>query len=145
MAGRDMSWRRFLPGMAAPASIMLSVLILSSIALAIWYLIALVADSTWHTRLQWLGWMLLIPSLITFLLGFVAQGGVAAYWINFGLERAALAIAPSRAELLDLLQVVAMAALPRITDAFKMVGGVSGAFALAFIFWGIATPRKKSV
>jgi hypothetical protein len=142
LVGRDMGWRRFLPGMATPASILLSVLILSSIAIAVWYLIALVAHAGWHERLQWLGWTLLIPSLLVFLLGFAAQGGVAAYWINFGLERANLAAAPAGAGLAEMLQVAAMTALPRITNAFRMVGGVCGAFGLSLIFWGVATPRK---
>jgi hypothetical protein len=144
VVGKDMGWRSYLPGMAAPASIMLSVLVLSFIAVVAWYLIALIADTGWNGRLQWLGWMLLIPSLLVFLLGFAVQGGVAAYWINFGLERAQLTVLPSGLNLAEILQAVATASLPRISDAFKMAGGIGGAFALVFIFWGIATPRTKS-
>lgn len=143
MISEDTSWRRFLPGMAAPASIMLSVLVLSFAALTVWYLIALVADADWHGRLGWLGWMLLIPSLLVFLLGFASQGGVAAFWINFGLERANLAATPLGPGLAEMVQIVALSAITRVSSAFKMVGGVSGAFALALIFWGIAIPRKK--
>ena len=142
--GKDMGWRSYLPGMAAPASIMLSVLILSFIAAVAWYLIALIADTGWNGRLQWLGWMLLIPSLLVFLLGFAVQGGAAAYWINFGLERAQLSVLPSGLNLAEILQSVATASLPRVSDAFRMAGGIGGAFALVFIFWGIATPRTKS-
>ena len=144
LVGRNLGWRTYLPGMAAPASIMLSVLILSIFALAMWYLVAMVADASWHARLQWLGWMLLIPSLIVFLLGFAAQGGVAAYWINFGLERASLSAAPLETGLTNLIQVAAMAAMPRIANAIKMVGGICGGFAFALLLLGIATPRKKS-
>jgi len=143
--GNNSNWRTFLPGMAAPASIMLSVLILTVVSVAVWYLIALIADPNWHGRLQWLGWMLFIPSLLVFLLGFAAQGGVAAYWINFGLARARLAAAPIGTELAESMQIVAMSALPRVSNAFKMVGGIGGALALALIFWGIATPRKREI
>ena len=139
------NWRKYIPGMAAPASIMLSVLILTVVSITVWYLIALIADPGWHGRLQWLGWMLFVPSLIVFLLGFAAQGGVAAYWINFGMARAPLAASPIGTELAESMQIVALSALPRVSNAFKMVGGISGALALALIFWGIATPRKRAI
>ncbi len=138
----NMRWRRYIPGMAAPASTMLGVLILSMIALGVWYLIGLIADAGWHGRLQWLGWTLLIPSLLVFLLGFAFQGGAAAYWINFGLQRIPAGGSELGSTLSEPLRIVAGAALPRISNAFKMVGGISGAFALVFLFWGIATPRK---
>jgi len=141
--GEDMSWRAFFPGMATPASIMLGVLVLSFVALIVWYLIGLVAAPDWHGRLGWLGWMLLVPSLLVFLMGFASQGGVAAYWINFGLARANLAATPLGPGLADTIQTVALSAIPRIANAFKMVGGVSGAIALALIFWGIAIPRRQ--
>jgi len=139
----DLSWRRFIPGTATPASIMLGMLVLSFIALVVWYLIALVADAGWHGRLQWLGWMLLIPAFSVFLLGFGTQSGLAGFWINVGLSRAQLANTPFSPAMVEIIETAAFAALPRIANAFKMVGGISGAFGLALIFWGIATPRNK--
>ena len=59
-------WRFYLPGMAGPAGVMLSVLFLAFIALCFWYITALIADSSWRVRLQWLGWMLLISALPVF-------------------------------------------------------------------------------
>jgi len=134
-------WRGFLPGMAIPASIILSVVTLAFSAVLMWYLTALIAGNAWRTRLQWLGWMLLIPAVIVFLMSISTQGGLSAYWIRFGLERADLSGTPFGPGLRDTLETVALAALPRVASAFQMVSGISGAIALTLIFWGIATPR----
>ena len=136
-------WRTFLPGMAVPASIMLSVLVLVFIAAGTWYLTALVSDPSWRGRLQWLGWTLLVPAALIFLLGIATQSGMPAYWINFGLERSELPNTVYGLEINELLRAVSLAALPRVASAFQMAGTICGAASLALIFWGIATPRQR--
>lgn len=136
------SWRSFVPGMAVPASIFLSLIILVCFAIFTWYTTALIADASWHHRLQWLGWMLLIPALLIFLVGYADQSGITAYWIRYGVERANLPASPFGAVLSEFLQAVAFAAGPRIMNAFKMVGGISIGVSLVLIFWGIATPKN---
>lgn len=136
-------WRSFIPGMAVPASIILSLLILVFISVCAWYLTALIADSSWYFRLQWLGWMLLIPAVLIFLIGLADQSGIAAFWIRFGLERANLSAVPFGTSLGETLRMVTTAALPRVANSFKMVGGVCAGISITLIFWGIATPRRK--
>ena len=136
-------WRSFIPGMAVPAGIILGLLILVFIAVWIWYITALIADSSWHGRLQWLGWMLLIPAVLIFLIGFAYQSGIPTFWIRYGLESANLSAIPFGSSLGEILRVVTTAALPRVANAFKMVGGISAGISAALIFWGIATPRTK--
>ena len=136
-------WRTFIPGMAVPASVILSVLMLVSIAACAWYLAALISDASWRVRLGWLGWMLLVPSVLIFLLGFATQSGISAYWISFGLERANLSSTPLGPELNETLRIISISALPRAASAFQMVGGISGALSIALIFWGIVTPRMN--
>ena len=136
-------WRTFVPGMAVPASVILSVLMLVSIAAFTWYLAALISDASWRVRLGWLGWMLLVPSVLIFLLGFATQSGISAYWISFGLESANLSNTPLGPELNEILRIISISALPRAANAFQMVGGISGALSIALIFWGIVTPRMN--
>ncbi len=136
-------WRTFLPGMAVPASIILGLLMLVSIAACTWYLTALISDASWRVRLGWLGWTLLVPAVLVFMLGFATQSGISAYWIRFGLDSANLSNTPLGPELDETLRIISMAALPRVASAFQMVGGISGALAITLIFWGIATPRVK--
>ena len=104
-----------------------------------WAVASLVSGTL--ARAAWLGWMLLIPAVIVFLMSISTQGGLSAYWIRFGLERADLSGTPFGPGLRDTLETVALAALPRVASAFQMVSGISGAIALTLIFWGIATPR----
>jgi hypothetical protein len=137
------NWRSFFPGMAIPASMILGLLLLIFLGFCFWYITALIADSSWHNRLQWLGWMLLVPSALIFFIGFADQSGILDFWVRFGLERANFSAVPFGDLLGETLQVVAVSALPRITNAFKMVGGICGGLSAALIFWGIATPKRK--
>ena len=137
-------WRTFIPGMAVPASVILGVLVLVSIATCAWYVAALISDASWRVRLGWLGWTLLVPALLIFLLGFAAQSCIPVYWISFGLERADLSSSPLGPELNETLHLISLSALPRAANALQMVGGISGALSIALIFWGIATPRKRN-
>ena len=139
----DARWRTFLPGIAIPASIILGLLVLVFIAACMWYMAALISDHSWHVRLGWLGWTLLVPAALIFLLGFAAQSGMPAYWTSFGLEHTNLSDTPFGPELNETLRVIFMSALPRVARAFLTVGGISGALSIALIFWGIATPRRR--
>jgi hypothetical protein len=137
------SWRSFIPGIAIPASMILSVLVLVFLAVSAWYITALIADASWHSRLQWLGWMLLVPSALIFFIGFVDQSGILDFWVRFGLERANFSSVPFGDLLGETLQVIAESALPRVTNTFRMVGGICSGLSAALIFWGIVTPKGK--
>jgi hypothetical protein len=136
-------WRSLIPGMAIPASIILGLLILAFMGFCTWYMTALIANSSWRSRLQWLGWMLLVPSALVFFIGFADKSGIFDYWIRNGLEYANLSSISFGDGLGETLQVIAVSALPRITNAFKMVGGIGTGLSATLIFWGIATPSKK--
>ena len=136
-------WRTFVPGMAVPASIILSLLVLVSIAACAWYVAALISDASWRVRLGWLGWTLLIPSVLIFMLGFAAQSGIPVYWVRYGLEFTSFSHTPFGPELDETLRIASMSALPRVANAFQMAGGISGALSIALIFWGIVTPRVR--
>lgn len=136
-------WSSFLPGMAVPASIILGILVLVFIAIFMWYVTALISDASWRVRLQWLGWMLLVPAVLIFLLSFATQSGIPAYWIRFGLDNANFSSTSFGPDLNESLRIISVTALPRVANAFQMVGGISGALAISLIFWGIATPRVK--
>ena len=136
-------WRTFLPGMAVPASIILGLLVLVSIAACAWYVTALISDASWRVRLQFLGWTLLVPAVLIFMLGFASQSGIPVYWVSHGLKFTSLSRTPFGPELEETLRIISLSVLPRVANAFQMVGGISGALAITLIFWGIVTPRVK--
>ena len=137
-------WPSFLPGMALPAISIIGVIFLCSVAGLFWYICALIAEDSWRNRLQWLGWMLVIPSTLVFLIGFIFQSPLPNFWMNYGLARSNSQIFLSEFITPQLLRVLIQSALPRITTAFIMVGGLSGALGIGLIFWGLATSRERS-
>jgi len=136
-------WQVYLPGMAGPAGVMLSVLFLAFIALCFWYITALIADSGWRVRLQWLGWMLMISALPVFILGLVLQSSSALYWAQYGLQQAHLGSLPTFLSSPTVLQAITESILPRVANAFLAVGGIAGSLALGFIVWGLATAKES--
>jgi hypothetical protein len=139
------NYRSFIPGMAVPASLLLSGIVFILIASGLWYLDALIADDAWRTRLQWLGWTLMIPSFLIFLIGLTAASTIPVYWVNFGLDRANLSAMPFFGPgLQEALRTIIRAAIPRVSESFLMVGGISGALALGLIFWGLMTSKPTS-
>ena len=128
--------------MAVPASLLLSGIAFILIALSLWYLAALIADDAWRNRLQWLGWMLMIPSTVIFLTGVAAASNIPVFWANYGLDRANFNGLPFFGPgLREALRAIIRAAIPRVSTSFLMVGGISGALALGLIFWGLMTSK----
>ena len=136
-------WRFYLPGMAGPAGVMLSVLALSFLALCFWYLTALIADSSWRVRLQWLGWTLMISAMPVFIIGLFLQSNSALYWAQYGLQQAHFSGFAVFLNSPAVLQTLTASILPRIAGAFLAVGGAAGGLALGFIVWGLATSREN--
>lgn len=138
------NWRSFIPGMAVPASIMLSGLLVIFMALCFWYVSALIADESWRVRLLWMGWTLMMPSIIVFLVGFMAESSIPSYWINTGLDQARFSGMLSTFGLADIIRELIRGALPRVSKSFMITGGFSGSLSLGLIFTGLATAAKKS-
>jgi len=131
--------QRFVPGQTLPASMLLAVVVLACTAFGFWYLSALVAGSTWHVRLQWLGVMLFLPSALIFLAGLLIGTGISQSFIEFVLQRANLPLGPA----FDLVfRAIVSGSIPRASSAFMMVGGISTAVALALFLWGWVLPRR---
>ena len=90
----------------------------------------------------WLGWMLIIPSALIFILGLAVLADIPNYWINLGLERASMSGMPLGIGMRESLRAVVSGSLSRVATSFMMMGGISSAIGLGFIFWGLATPKK---
>ncbi|MBM3138492.1 MAG: hypothetical protein FJZ98_09935 [Chloroflexi bacterium] len=138
------NYRSYIPGMAVPASLLLSAILLAILSLSLWYLTAVIADETWRVRLQWLGWTLMIPSGLIFLIGLATLSNIPTFWANYGLDRAQFSANPLFGPALrETLREIIRGAVPRVSSAFLMIGGISGAIALGLIFWGLMTPKQN--
>lgn len=139
------NYQSFIPGMAVPASLLLSGIAFILIVLSLWYLSALITDDAWRTRLQWLGWTLMIPSTVIFLTGLAAASNIPVFWVNSGLDRTNFNGFPFFGPgLREALRAIIRAAIPRVSTSFLMVGGISGALALGLISWGLMTSKPTS-
>ena len=138
------NWGPFASGMALPASLMLVSIFLAFAAASFWYIAALISDDTWQVRLQWLGWTLLIPSALIFLLGLAITADIPNYWVNIGLDRASFKGIPFSPGLRESLRAVVSGSFSRVAGSLMMVGGISGAVGLGLIFLGLATRRKQT-
>ncbi len=136
-------WGPIYSGMALPASMMLAAIILGGFAACFWYITALIADNSWRLRLLWLGWMLIIPSALIFILGLAVSADIPGYWINYGIEHAGLNGILFGVGLREALRAVVSSSLVRVASSFMMVGGISSAIGLGFIFWGLATKKSS--
>jgi len=136
------NWGPFTSGMALPASLMLVTIFLVFLAASCWYLTALIADQTWRLRLLWLGWMLIIPSALVFIIGLAVLADIPNYWINLGIESATMSGFPLGIGMRESFRALISGSLSRVANALMMVGGISSAIGLGFIFWGLATPKK---
>jgi len=136
-------WRSFLPGVAVPASALLAALFLTFVAISFWYITALIADESWRMRLQWLGWTLMIPAILIFLVGLTASSNIPNFWVRFGLEQANFRGFTPEPAIGAIIRALVNAALLRVSSSFLIVGGISGALSLALIFWGLVTPYNK--
>ncbi len=136
------NWGPFISGMALPASLMLITIFLAFLAASCWYITALISDESWRIRLLWLGWMLIIPSALVFIIGLVVITDIPAYWINLGLQNLNMNGIPLGIGMQESLRAVISGSLSRIANSFMIVGGVSSAIGLGFIFWGLATSKK---
>lgn len=137
------NYRSFIPGMAVPAGLLLSAIFFIIVSFSLWYVSAVIADNTWRVRLQWLGWTLMIPSALIFLMGLTVTSIIPTYWINYSLDRVNFGGMPFFGPgLREALREIIRGAIPRISTAFLIVGGISGALALGLIFWGQMTPSQ---
>lgn len=132
----------FRSGMAVPASLMLAGIFIAFVALSFWFIATLLSDESWRVRLQWLGWTLLIPSMMVFIFGLAAAADITGFWIDFGLKHVNISAMPFGPAIGEVVRSLARSTLARAAGNFLMVSGISGALAIGLIFWGMATPRK---
>ena len=109
---------------------------------SVWLAAALIGGYDKRERLLWLGWSLIVPAVLVFLIGLAVNSVFATGWVRFGLNEARLeGVEYSESFRLAMLDV-SRTALNTIANGFLATGAVSGAIALALIAWGWGTPPE---
>ena len=140
---RELRGSEFWTGLVGTNGLTVAILVLVFISGSFWYIAALVAGEDRRERLMWLGWMLIVPAILVFMIGLAINTDSASGWVRYGLNQArfdGVEYSPAfRQALID----VARNALNTIANGFLAAGGVAGAFALALIVWGGGTSPER--
>lgn len=126
----------------------LAIVMLVVIAGSGWLVAVLIGGSDRRERVLWLGWSLIVPAILIFLIGLAINTDFSLGWVRFGLNEARFeGIEYSESFRLAVLDV-SRTALNTIANGFLAAGGVAGAIALALIVWGwgmLPEPRRVPV
>ena len=147
LTGERINLRRDLRGvnfmMTGQDALNMAIVVLVFIAGSFWFVAALIGGEDRRERLMWLGWSLLIPAILVFLIGLPIHSDLTTGWVRFGLNEARLDGFEYSLEFRQALIEVSRTALNTIANGFLMAGGVAGAIAIALIVWGGSTPSEK--
>ena len=136
---RGMSWNFI--GAAGGLNIAIGVLLF--MAAGAWLVTAFIGGEDRRGHLLWLGWSLIFPAIIIFLIGLAVTTPLAFNWTNFGLSRAHFGGAEFSPAFREAIVSVAGNALNTIANGFLAAGAVAGALALMLITWGLSTEPER--
>jgi len=121
-----------------------AMLLLAGLALIFLFLTALIAAKDWRERLKWLGWTLILPSLLVLFIGIISSTDLARNLIQLGLHSTHLQNLENIPFLTqDIIGSVETTFLSKFKLSLITTGGIASAIGLGFIAWGAAThPRS---
>lgn len=106
-----------------------------------WLAAGFIGGTNRRERLLWLGWSLLIPATLVFIMGLAINSPLTVGGIGLGLERSRLAIEGVQysAALRQAIVEMAGRTLAAVAGGFLIAGGISTAIACGLLVWGAAT------
>ncbi|HJW84425.1 MAG TPA: hypothetical protein VJ754_08975, partial [Anaerolineae bacterium] len=140
---RELRGAEIWAGLAGTNSLTVAIVILVFISGSFWYISALLAGEDRRERLMWLGWMLIVPAILVFMIGLAVNTDVASGWVSYGLNQARFEGVEYSLAFRQALIDVARDALNTVASGFLAVGGVAGAIALALVVWGGSVPPER--
>jgi hypothetical protein len=140
----DMGWSRPLVSFAGRSGLTLAVIILVVMTGGVWLLAAVIGSETWKNRLHWLGWSLVVPAGLVFLIGLVTNSNVTGDWVRYGLNQARFDGYEYTLTFQQTLWEALQPAMDRISSGFLVAGGAAGGIALALIIWAFTMPTAMA-
>jgi len=120
-----------------------AIVVLVFITGSFWFIAALIGSEDGRERLLWLGWSLIVPAALIFLIGLAINTDFSLGWVRFGLNEARFEGVEYSVEFRQALLDVSRIALNTIANGFLAAGAVAGAAAIALITWGLGTPSER--
>lgn len=140
----NVQWRGVSWGfIGATGGLNIAIGVLLFMAAGAWLLTAFIGGEDRRGHLLWLGWSLIFPAIIIFLIGLAVTTPLAFNWTNFGLSRAHFGGAEFSPAFREAIVSVAGNALNAVANGFLAAGAVAGALALMLITWGLSTEPER--
>ena len=140
---RELRGVDFWTGLTASSGLNAAIAFLVFFAGSLWLAAALIGGVDRRERLLWLGWSLLAPAALIFLIGMAISTDFSLNWVRFGLSEARLEGFEYSLAFQQALLDVTRDALKTVANGFLATGAAAGAIALAFMVWGLATPSER--
>jgi uncharacterized membrane protein len=134
-------WRPFNLIFLGSFGLSLTIGMLLVLASIVWLAAAFIGGTNRRERLLWLGWSLLIPAALVFIMGLAISSPFTAGSIGLGLDRSRYAIEGVQysAALRQAIVEIASRALTAVASGFLIAGGASTAIAVGLLVWGAYT------
>ena len=118
-------------------------ILLALIAASFWVGAAFVGGENRRQIVQWLGWPLFVPAVITLICGISIRIAAGWPWIDTDLGNWLATDVWYRAEVAGVISTVIRTAIKAVARGFLITGGVSIGISLGLIIWSFSIPAEE--
>jgi len=117
--------------------------LLALIAASFWVGAAFVGGENRRQIVQWLGWPLFVPAVLTLICGISIRIAAGWPWIDTGLGNWLATDVWYRAEVAGVLSTVVRTAIKAVARGFLVTGGVSIGISIGLIIWSFSISTEE--
>ncbi|UCF99776.1 MAG: hypothetical protein JSV89_09615 [Spirochaetaceae bacterium] len=118
-------------------------ILLALLAASFWVGAAFVGGENRRQIVQWLGWPLFAPALLTLICGIATRIAAGWPWVDQGLGYWMATDVWYRAEVAGVIGTVVRTAIKAIARGFLVTGGISIGLSLSLIVWSFSIPTEE--
>jgi len=117
--------------------------LLALIAASFWVGAAFVGGENRRRIVQWLGWPLFVPAVLTLVCGISIRIAAGWPWVDYGLGNWLATDVWYRAEVAGVIGTVVRTAIKAVARGFLVTGGVSIGISLGLIIWSFSISAEE--
>jgi hypothetical protein len=118
-------------------------ILLALVAAAFWVGAAFVGGENRRRIVQWLGWPLFVPAVLTLIVGITIRLAAGWPWIDYGLGSWIASDVWYSAEIAEVFTTIARTAIKAIARGFLVTGGISIGISMGLIVWAYSIQAEE--